>query len=86
MSYLGDRVKGGSGSSKSLFGNLVSFQKEIGILKHKMLMLSKEMDQLSKKFREEWNLGQHIDKLLKVIGDVEEVKNLMHKIPVMEEK
>ena len=31
-------------------------------------------------------MGQHIDKLSKAIGNVEEVKILMHKIPLMESK
>ena len=34
----------GLGSSKGLFGNPGSSQKEIGILKHKMLLLNKEME------------------------------------------
>ena len=41
MSDLGDKDEGGQGSSKGLFGNLESIQKEIGILKNKMLLLSK---------------------------------------------
>ena len=31
-------------------------------------------------------MGQHIDKLSEVIGNEKEVKNLMHKIPLMKEK
>lgn len=36
--------------------------------------------------RGERTLGQHIDKLLEVIGNAEEVKNMMHKILVLEAK
>ena len=67
-------------------GNSGSIQKDIGILKHKMFLLNKEMEQLSKMARGERTLGQHIDKLSKIIGNAEEVKNLMHKIPMMEAK
>ena len=47
-SDVGDSAKGGLGSSKGLFGNPSSFQKEISILKHKMVLLNKEMYQLRK--------------------------------------
>ena len=36
MIDLGDKVEGGLGSSKGLFGNLGSIQKEIGFLKKKI--------------------------------------------------
>ena len=83
---MGDKVDGGRGSSKGIFGNPSSILKEIGILKHQMQLLGKEMEQLSKTSRGEKTLGQHIDKLLEVIGNVEEVKNVMHKIPLLEAK
>ena len=51
-----------------------------------MVLLNKEMDQLRKMGRGERTLGKHIDKLLEVIRDAKEVKNLMHKILVMEAK
>lgn len=51
-----------------------------------MVLLNKEMDHLIKMARGERTLGQHIDKLSEVIGNAEEVKNLMHKIPMMEAK
>ena len=60
--------------------------KEIGILKHQMQPLGKDMEQLSKTSKGERTLGQHIDKLSEVIGNAKEVKNLMHKIPLMEAK
>ena len=82
----GDYTGSGLGSSKGLFGNPSSIQKDIGILKHKMFLLNQEMEQLSKTNRGERTLGQHIDKLSKVIGNAKEVKNLMHKIPVTEAK
>ena len=69
-----------------MFGNPGSIQKDIGILKHKMLLLNNEKEQLSKTAKGERILGQHIDKLLEVIGNAKEVNNLMHKIPVMEAK
>ncbi len=76
----------GLGSSKGMFGNSGSIQKDIGILKHKIFLLNKEMEQFSKMARGERTLGQHIDKLSEVIGNAEEVKNLMHKIPMFEAK
>ena len=44
------------------------------------------MEQVSKISRGECTLGQHIDRLLEVIGNVEEVKNIMHKIPQLDAK
>ncbi len=44
------------------------------------------MEKLSKTARGERTLGQHIDKLSEVIGNAEEVKNLMQMILVMEAK
>lgn len=72
--------------SKGLINNSSSIKKEIDILKHKMVLLNKEMEHLSKTARRERTLGQHIDKLSDVIGNAKEVKNLMHKIPVLEGK
>jgi len=75
----------GLGFSKGMIGNPGSI-KDIGILKHKMFLLNREMDQFSKISREEITLGQHIENLSEVIGNVEEVKKIMQKIPVMEAK
>ena len=44
------------------------------------------MEQVSKIAHGERALGQHIDRLLEVIGNAKEVKNLMHKIPHLEAK
>lgn len=88
----GSNSEGGHGvgkdfrPSKGLIGNPGSIMKDIDILKHKMVLLNKEMEHLSKTARGERTLGQHIDKLSEVIGNAEEVKNLMHKIPVLEAK
>ena len=51
-----------------------------------MVLLIKEMDHLTKMAKGERTLGQHIDKLSKVIGNVEEVKNVLHKNLMMEAK
>ena len=53
MSDLGDKAEGGLGSSKGLVGNPGSILKEIGILKHQMQLLGKEMEQLRKNSRGE---------------------------------
>ena len=86
MFGLGNKTNGGRRASKGFFGNPGSMLKEIGILKHQMQLVGKEMDQLSKTSRGEQTLGQHIDKLSEVIGNAKEVKNLMQKIPLMEAK
>lgn len=78
------RAKGEIGSTKGLLGNLESVLKEIGILKQKMQLIGKEVEQVSKLAKGEHTLGQHIDWLSEVIGNVEEVKNLMSKIPQIE--
>ena len=44
------------------------------------------MEKVNKTTKGEHTLGQHIDKLLEVIGNANEVKNLMHKIPLLEAK
>ena len=44
------------------------------------------MEQVSKIAQGERTLGQHIDRLLEVIGNAKEVKNVMHKIPQLEAK
>ena len=44
------------------------------------------MDQVNKTSRGERTLGQHIEKLSKVIGNAKDVKNFMHKIPPLEAK
>ena len=74
----------GLGFPKGNTDSLGLIEKDIGILKHNFFLLNKDMEQFSKIARGERTLGQHIDKLSKVIGDAEEVKNLMQKIPVME--
>ena len=71
---------------KVLLSNPRSMLREIGILKHQMQQMGKEMEQISKTARGERTLGQHIHKLSEVIMNAEEVKNLMQKIPMMEAK
>ena len=51
-----------------------------------MQVFGKEVEQVSKIARVERKLGQHIENLFEVIRNVEEVKNLMHKIPQLEAK
>ena len=41
---------------------------------------------MSKNNRGEMTLGQHLDKLLDVIGNAKEVKNLMKRVPPLEVK
>lgn len=46
----------------------------------------REFNQLSRTARGERTLGQHIDRLSKVIGNAEEVNNLMKCVPPLEAK
>ena len=71
---------------KGILGNPGSLLKDIGTLKQKMQDISRDFDQLNRMVREERMLGQHIDKLFEVEGNVEEVKNLMKYVPPLEAK
>ena len=81
-----DKTEGVIGSSKGLLGNPGTILKEIGILKQQMQFFGKEVEQVSKIARGEHTLGQHINQLLEVIGNVEEVKNFKKKIPQLKAK
>lgn len=74
------------GFLKGNMGNPGSILKEIGTLKQKMQVISKDFGQLNKTARGERTLGQHIDRLSEVIGNAEEVKNLMKRLPPIESK
>lgn len=74
------------GFLKGIFGNLGLMKKEISSLQLQMQDIVREFDQLNKTTRGERTLGQHIDKLSEVIGNVEEVKNLMKHVPPPEAK
>ena len=69
---------------KGLHGNLGAILKEIGVMKSHMQTLGRDMQDLrkevvhaSKIMRGERTLWQHIDRLMEVVGSVEDVKNLM---------
>lgn len=72
---------------KGMHGNLGAILKEIRVMKGQMQTLGREMQDLrtkvmhaSKIARGERTLGQRIDRLMEVVGSVEDVKKLMMKI------
>ena len=74
------------GVTKGTIGNLGSILKEVVNIKQQMQVICKDFEQISMMARGEHTLGQHIDRLLEVIGNVEEVKNLMKNVPMFEDK
>ena len=75
-------------STKGMHGNLGEILKEIGVMKSQMQTLGRDMQDLRKKVVHaskiicgEHTLGQHIDRLMEVVGSAEDLKNLMQKIP-----
>lgn len=74
------------GHMKGVFGNPGEMRKDINIMKEQMQDIRREFEHLSKTNRGEKTLGQHLDRLSNVIGNVEEVKNLMKRVPPLEAK
>ena len=76
---------------KGMHGNPGAILKEIGVMKSQIETLGYEMQDLrkvvmhvSKTAGGERTLGQHIDRLLDVVGSAEDIKNLMQKILQLE--
>lgn len=74
------------GNVKAAFGNPGVMNRDIISLKEQMQTIKREFEQLSQSTRGELTLSQHLDKLSEVIGNAEEVKNLMMKVPPLESK
>ena len=69
---------------KGLHGNSGDILKEIGVMKSQMQTLVRYMQDLRKEVVHaskilcgKHTLGQHIDRLMEVVGSAEDVKNLM---------
>ena len=67
-----------------MHGNPGAILKEIGVMKSQIQTLGCEMQDLrrvvthvSKTTRDEHTIGQHIDRLLDVVGNAKDIKNLM---------
>ena len=71
---------------KGIVGNPCVMKNDITSLKDQMQDIRRDFEQLSKTSRGERTLVQHIDKLSEVISNVEEVKNLMKRVPPLEVK
>lgn len=81
-----NREEDEKGFLMGIMGNPRSIWKDVGTLKQQMQVISKDFEQLNKMAKGENTLGQHIDKLYEVIGNAEEVKNLMKRVPSIETK
>ena len=71
-------------SVKGLHGNLGAILNEIGVMKSQIQTLQCNIQDLRRVFMhvskiacDERNLGQHIDRLLDVVGSTKDIKNLM---------
>ena len=80
-------------SMKGLHGNPGAILNKIGVMKSQIQPLGCDIQDLrrvvthvSKNARGERTLGQHIDRLLDVVGSAEDIKNLMQKVPDLEAK
>ena len=78
---------------RGLHGNPGAILNEIGVMKSQIQTLGCDIQDLrrvvthvSQTARGERTLGQHIDRLLDVVGSAEDIKNIMQKGPSMEAK
>ena len=69
-----------------VFGYTRLLRRDMNMVKEQMKDLRREFDHLSNTSQRELTLSQHLDKLTEVIGNVEEVTNMMKRVPPLEMK
>ena len=69
-----------------VFGNLGLLRRDMSTVKEQMQDLRRDFDHLNKTNQGELTLGQHLDKLMDVIGSAKEVTKIMKRVPPLEAK